>query len=613
MKKIQINKIIMRFVGDSGDGIQLIGNQIADSSVIVSGNDVYTFVDFPAEIRAPAGSISGVSGFQVSISSKKLYAVEDEVDLLVALNPAALKTSLPFLKKNGILILDLDSFTDKNLKKAGFLKNPIFDGSLDFFRLIKIHITKLTYECIKDLIPSVGKAKKCKNFFTLGLVCWLYDRDLDNIILWLKRKFKSSNLFLANEKVLKAGFNYGCNLELLQTQICIPRINLNKNIDSNVIKISGNKAFSIGAVTASMLMDMPLFSANYPITPASDVLHELAHFACDKIKVIQLEDEIAAINAVVGASYGGSLAFTCTSGPGLDLMQEGLGLAVMSELPALLLDIQRSGPSTGIPTKSEQTDLLASIFGRHGECDVVVLAPNSPSDCFWIMIEGFILSILYSTPVIILSDANLANSSELWSIPDIDEIKNNFDFKFFTDRETKLDYNNSIKSKVGRKNIIPGKSNHQYCMGGLERDLETGNVSQDAENHFSMVQMRYNKILSVADKFSQLNVIGNVKNSILIVTWGSTYGMVRSVYDDLISDGYSNVISLLCLRYLNPFPNNLNSIFSSFKKILLVEENLGQLAFLLRSKFLVDIISINQVTGKPFKFDILKSKIINNI
>ena len=606
MSKFNVEKVVIRFAGDSGDGIQLIGDQISNSSVLVSENDIYTFVDFPAEIRAPAGSLSGVSGFQISISNKKLYFIENKVDLLVALNPAALKTSISLLKDDCILIVDTDSFNDKNLKRAGFLTDPLIDGSLDMYRLIKVPITKLTYACVKNVIESVSKAKRCKNFFVLGLVCWIYDRDLNIIINWIKKKFKLTNIFTANELALKAGFNYGNNLELLQNQTVIPPSELYK--DKSVIKISGNKAFSIGALASSFVLDLPLFSANYPITPASDILHNLSLYSSDTFKILQMEDEIAAINAVIGASYGGVLSFSCTSGPGLDLMQEGIGLAIMSELPILILNIQRSGPSTGIPTKSEQTDLLASIFGHHGEGSVIVLAANSPADCFWSIIEGFVLSILTLGPVIVLSDANLANSSELWEIPTIDDIKVKFKINL-SNLKTRL-LNSANTHSNEQQWIVPGKVEKECCIGGLEKDIKTGDVSQDHLNHYTMVKKRFNKVANITNFYRPLEITGNNQGDFLIVTWGSTYGVVKGVYD-AISKNFS--VSLICLRYINPLPTELNEIFISFKYIIVVEENLGQLAFILKAKYIKNIISINQVTGKPFDFITLKNKILDYI
>lgn len=613
MKKVQIDKVVMRFVGDSGDGIQIIGNQLADSSVIVSGNDVYTFVDFPSEIRAPAGSLSGVSGFQVSISSKKIYTIGDEIDLLVAFNPAALKTSYFFLKKNGFLIIDIDSFSDRNFKKAGFLKNPLEDSSLESFKLFKVPVTKLTYECVKDILLSTSKAKRCKNFFALGFVCWLYDRDLDHIISWLKKKFKvDESIFFANKTALLAGYNYANNLDLNQSQIYIPPISLYKS-DDKLIKISGNKAFVLGAIATSFLMDLPLFSANYPITPASDVLHDLLLYSKKNMFIVQLEDEIAAINAVIGASYGGALAFTCTSGPGLDLMQESLGLAIMAELPLLLLDIQRSGPSTGIPTKSEQTDLVAAVFGRHGESRVIVLAPNSPSDCFWTIIEGFCLAILSLSPVIILSDANLANSAELWCIPSFVDISGKFKFDFSIFKKKQLnyvdDFSNLIQDEIW---ISPGKKGFESCIGGLERDFLSGNVSHCPLNHFNMVINRFNKLHKVVDFYMVMEILGNISGDILLITWGSVFGIVRSVYDSLLLE-LNCSISLICLRYLYPLPKDLSTVIFSFNKVIVIEENMGQLAFFLRSVYLVDVCCINQVSGKPFEFGMLKTRILNSI
>lgn len=607
MNKIEIEKVVMRFVGDSGDGIQLMGNQISESSVIISGNDIYTFVEFPPEIRAPAGSISGISGFQLSISSKKIYAIDDNVDLLVAFNPAALKTAIDSLKKNGLLIIDTDSFTDKNLKRAGYNLNPLTDEFQKEYKIIKIPITKLTYDCVKDYIPSVSNAKRCKNFFTLGLISWIYDRNIEIIKKWIEKKFTDETIAKSNEKALIAGYDYGNNTEIVHSQFYIPSLKIKNKDETKIIKISGNKAFSLGALASSIIFNLPLFSANYPITPASDILHELSLYINEKIKVCQLEDEIAAINAIIGASYGKSLAFTCTSGPGLDLMQEGIGLAVMSKLPILILNIQRSGPSTGIPTRSEQTDLLASIFGRHGECDVIVMAVNSPADCFFSIIEGFYLSIMALTPIIILSDGNLANSSELWEIPSTDEIY----------KKTNINLNELNKKLIHNEEnynendywVTPGIKNKECCIGGLEKDNTTGNVSYSAKNHLEMTIKRKINISNISNLFKKIEILGKEKNTNIIITWGSVYGIVRSIYED--TKELQKNTSLICLRYLNPLPSELEKIIKSFKKIVIIEENMSQLAFVIRSKFLIETISINQVSGKPFIFNELKEKIIN--
>lgn len=604
MDRLYLDKVVIRFAGDSGDGIQLIGNQFSDASVIKSGNDVYTFVEYPSEIRAPAGSISGVSGFQVTISSKKIFSFDNKIDSLIVFNPAALKISLNMLNATGILIVDSDAFNDKNLKKAGYNSNPLLDDSLLNFKLISVPITTLTYSCVKDFISTVSKAKKCKNFFALGIVCWIYDRNIDGVITWLKKKFGNSDIYISNEKALRAGYNYCSNIEIFHNQFFIPPLNLYKETDK-LVKISGNKAFAIGAVSSSFLFKLPLYSANYPITPASDIFHELSNYTNSSIRIFQLEDEIAAICSVIGAAYGGALSLTCTSGPGLDLMQEGIGLAIMSDLPLVLIDVQRCGPSTGIPTKSEQTDLLAAFFGRHGESSVIILAPNTPSDCFWTIIEAFYLSIISLSPVIILSDANLANSSELWKVPTFLEIKEKMAFKIdiSLDRNVSFLNDNSIYSSL--KWNIPGKDNIS-CIGGLEKDPLTGNVSHDPNIHSLMVDKRLKKIINLINYIPDISVIGASSGNVLIITWGSVFGIIRSLYDEM-----NESFSLICLRHLNPFPKNLNCVIKSFKKIIVTEENNSQLSFILRSNYNIDIISINQVTGKPFDRVFLKNKILD--
>jgi 2-oxoglutarate/2-oxoacid ferredoxin oxidoreductase subunit alpha len=596
MKKLTLDNVVIKFAGDSGDGIQLIGNQFSDASVILSENDIYTFVDFPSEIRSPAGSLSGISGFQIALSSKKIYNVDINIDLLVAFNPAALKSSILNLKNGGILITDSDSFSDKNLKKANFDINPLTDNSLSKFKLINVPITNLTYECVKDILPVISKAKKCKNFFVLGMVCWIYDRNINNIILWIEKKFKNDfNVCLANKKAIKSGYDYCLNSDIINYQFYIPPFNIYNNNDK-LVKISGNKAFCLGAISSSFLFGMPLFSANYPITPASDILHELSLYINENIKIIQMEDEIAAIGAAIGASYGGSLSFTCTSGPGIDLMQESLGLAVMTGLPLLVLDIQRCGPSTGIPTKSEQTDLLSSVFGRHGECGVIVMAPLSPSDCFWTIIEAFYLAIKSSNPIIILSDANLANSSELWSIPKENYIKSKYKLHEIKENLDKFIYN----------------INKVSCIGGLEKSLLTDEVSHDSDNHFEMTKKRLKRLNQVKNFYLPLTILGENNGDVLIITWGSVYGPVRTIYENILSD-ITCKLSVLGLRYLNPFPNELDNIINNFKKFIIIEENFGHLAFILRSKYLIDTININQVTGKPFNIKYLKEKILLNL
>lgn len=597
-KKI-LDRVTIRFVGDSGDGIQLIGNQIADISVVYSNNDIYSFVEFPPEIRAPLGTISGISGFQLSISKEKIFSIEDKVDLLVVMNPAAFKNSISCLKNNGILILDLDTFNERNYLKANLIMDPLLDDSLKKYRTLKVPITTLTYNAVKSFVDSVSKTKKSRNMFVLGLISWIYDRNIDGLLLFLKKKFCESDIFFINKDALLAGYNYGDNLEIFHEQYYIPPY---KENNINLRRISGNKAFSLGIVASSVIGNIEVFSAGYPITPSSDILQELINCKVKNIITLQLEDEIAAVSASIGASYGGNLSVTFTSGPGLDLMSEGVGLAIMSELPLVLIDIQRVGPSTGIPTKSEQTDLFASIFGRHGESPVIVLAPNSPKDCFWIIIEAFYLSVKYLLPVIILSDANLANSSELWNVPSSEDIYNTKygDLSKFIS----LFNENRLSSYLKSDAIKP-------TIGGLERNRETGCVSYEPDNHFRMTKFRFNKLNSVVEDIDLVSVVGNFSGSLLVITWGSVFGVLKDIHKDLSFNGFD--FSLISLRHLNPFPKNFLDIIRNYKKIMVVEENMGQLSYLLKSNFLLNVLEVTQVTGKPFFSDYLRNLILYNI
>lgn len=598
-EKIILDKVTIRLVGDSGDGIQLIGNQISDISVVYSNNDIYSFVDFPPEIRAPLGTISGVSGFQLSISKEKIFSIEDKVDLLVVMNPAAFKNSISCLKNNGILILDLDTFNDRNYLKANLIEDPLIDESLKKYRVLKVPITTLTYNSVKNFVDSLSKAKKSRNMFVLGLICWIYNRDLFGLLTSLEKKFGNSNIFLINKNALFAGYNYGDNLEVFHEQYSIPPY----DEDSvNLKRISGNKGFSLGIIAASLIGNSNVFSAGYPITPASDILQDLISYKFKNVLTLQLEDEIAAVSSAIGASYGGVLSVTFTSGPGLDLMSEGVGLAIMAELPLVLIDVQRVGPSTGIPTKSEQTDLFSAIFGRHGESQVIVLAPNSPKDCFWIVIEAFYLSVKYLLPVIILSDANLANSSELWKLPSNDTMLNT---KYIDlSKYIKMFNENRVSSYFRSDAIKP-------TIGGLERNRETGCVSYEPDNHFRMTKFRFNKLKSVVDDIDLVKVIGELSGNLLVITWGSVFGILRDIHKDLSFNGFN--FSLLCLRHLNPFPKNLINIIRNYKKIMVVEENMGQLSFILKSNYLLNILEVNQVTGRPFFLDYLKNIILYNI
>jgi 2-oxoglutarate ferredoxin oxidoreductase subunit alpha len=463
MATLNLEKITIRFSGDSGDGIQIIGNQISNSSVIKSGNEIFTFQEFPAEIRAPACSLSGISSFQISISNKKIYSIDDEIDILVALNPAAIKKNIRYLKNNSLIIIDSDSLNNKNFKRAGFKYNTLFYKYIKKFKILKIPITRLTYDSCKTDTVSVSQAKRSKNFFCLGVIFNIYNRKINIVFSWIKNKFQK-NIAKSNIRAMIAGYNYVNNIEILKKKINVASFKTRK---SKTYLISGNKAITLAVNKITKITNKKIFSASYPITPASDILHELIKQSNKKLVACQMEDEISAIGATIGASYGGSMAFTFTSGPGIDLMQESIGLAIMAEIPILIIDIQRSGPSTGMPTKSEQTDLMSSIFGSHGEGTPIVIAPNSPSDCFWSTIECLKIAEKLAHPVILLSDSNIATSSEIWEEPE--------DYSII--KEIDIIKRNSIIDWT-----IPGKYNHQKCIGGLERNLLSGGVSQDPNN-----------------------------------------------------------------------------------------------------------------------------------
>lgn len=594
------NKIVIKFSGDSGDGIQLLGNQFSNYSVIENKNDIYTFVDFPPEIRAPAGSINGVSSFQLTISNKKLYTFDNYIDVLIAFNPAGLKKNEKKININSIIIIDNDTFNEKNLEKVGYKKN-ILEDLKKKYKIIEIPITKITYESTKHLLDSISKAKRCKNFFILGLLTWLFDRKIKSVFKNIKKKFKNNiKIYKANKKAFLAGINYGDILELSIGKIKIPPYK-NYVKKKNLIKISGNKAICAGVLTAHKLFQLPLFSAVYPITPASDILHDLSQYINEDINIIQMEDEIACINAIIGSSYTGSLSITFTSGPGLDLMQEGLGLAIMAKMPIVLVNIQRSGPSTGIPTKSEQTDLLASLYGRHGESKVAIIAPKSPKNCFWTVIEAFYFAIFYKGPVIILSDSNLANSSEAWKFPRFKNIYKIINNKIKNSNFEIEEIINDWK-KINKLKIL-------NCIGGLERNRKNDDVSHDYKNHNIMNKKRYKSLLKVSNLYPPLKIINNKNNLFLIISWGSVYGVIKNLLRDIKIDK----ISLLGLKYIFPFHKDLKNILKKYKYIIVVEENFKQLASLLKSHYKIKIISINQISGEPFVYLKLKKHLIKII
>lgn len=588
-----LDNVVIRFAGDSGDGMQVVGSQFTSASAL-SGNDVHTFPDYPAEIRAPAGTLAGISGFQVSVSKHVEHTPGDEVDVLVAMNPAALKVNLKDIRSGGTIIVNSDAFSDRDLKKSKYTANPLEDGSLDAYRVFAISLTKLTINAVSKEGLVHSQVVKCKNLFALGLVCWLFDRHLDSVKNWLEKKFaKDTAVKNANLKALQAGYHFAETTELFTEYYQIEKANLPKG---HYRQINGNEAFALACATAAKLSGQTVLLSGYPITPASLILHQVAKYASYGVKTFQAEDEIAAISAAIGAAYGGSLALCSTSGPGLDLKSEAMGLAVITEMPLVLIDVQRGGPSTGLPTKTEQADLLAAMYGRHGECPVPILAPATPGECFSMLIQAFNIAITYMTPVIVLSDGYLANGTEPWIIPDIKNLPN---LKPTFHSEVK-NFSPMLRDEktLARVWAVPGTKGLEHRIGGLERDFVTGEISYDAENHQLMTNLRQEKIARIAKTLPPLSLIGKSSGAVLIISWGSTYGSILSAVEQL--QGEDKAVSLLHLRYLNPLRKEIADIASHFKTILIPELNMGQLSKLLRIEFLLDAVSFSKVTGKPF-------------
>src|SRR6266704_528809 len=506
--------------------MQLTGTQFADTTAMV-GNDLTTLPDFPAEIRAPAGTLAGVSGYQISFSSHDIKTPGDQPNVLVAMNPAALKTNIGDLEEGGILIVDTDSFTEGNLSKAGYKTNPLKDGSLAGYRLFDIPLTALTLQAVAEAGLSGRQATRCKNFFALGLVFWLYERPVDYTRDWIEKKFKNSEQMVkANTLALQAGYNYADTTEVFTTHFRVRKANL---APGTYRKITGNEATAMGFISAALISGRPLFYGSYPITPASDILHELSRYKNYPVTTFQAEDEISAIGAAIGSAYGGALGLTGTSGPGVALKSEAIGLAVMTELPLVIANIQRGGPSTGLPTKTEQADLLQAIFGRNGECPVAVVAPATPADCFWMAIEAFRIATKYMTPVFFLSDGYLANGAEPWRLPDLKDLPD-IRVRFHTDRETFQPYRRDPKT-LARPWAIPGTPGLEHRIGGLEKEDVTGNVSYDPLNHEKMVRLRAEKIARVADDLPPTRVLGGDSGRLLVVGWGSTFGAITSAVE----------------------------------------------------------------------------------
>ncbi len=587
------NVVVVHFAGDSGDGMQLVGHQLTEASAIL-GNDIQTFSDFPAEIRAPAGTIPGVSGFQMCFANHDIHTPGDAYDTLVAMNPAALIASLSKVKPNGIVIVDGDKFTLKECNKAKLAYNPIEGGELAGYRLYSVPITQLSLNAVESAGLSRAQARKAKNFFALGVIYWLYDRPLQHTLTWLEQKFKSKpELLEANRLALKAGYNYAMTAELFTEHYRVQPAKLPAGVYR---QITGNEALALGIVASGYQAQTPVLMAGYPITPASDVLHQLSKWREYGIQTFQAEDEMAAIGAAIGAAYGGRLAVTCTSGPGLDLKGEMIGLAVMTELPLVIVDVQRAGPSTGMPTKTEQADLLLALYGRHGECPVPVLAPKTPSDCFSVMLEAFEFALTAMTPVIVLSDGYLANGAEPWRVPELQDLPKP-KCKFVPTDVPYKPYSRD-KETLARHWAVPGMPGCMHRLGGLEKENITGNISYDPANHQLMTNLRRDKIMRLQQKMAPLDVTGQKQGDLLVIGWGGTFGSIQSAVLACQEEGLS--ISHLHLRYLWPLSAQLPALLKAFKRVVVAELNQGQLCRVLRSEYLIDAQSLSQVSGKPF-------------
>ncbi|MEP7228820.1 MAG: 2-oxoacid:acceptor oxidoreductase subunit alpha [Ginsengibacter sp.] len=594
-----LKDVVIKFAGDSGDGMQLTGTQFTNNTALL-GIDLATFPDFPAEIRAPQGTLPGVSGFQLRFSSDRVFTPGDTCDVLVAMNAAALKTNLKELKKHGKIIVNVDGFDAKNLRLANYPDgvNPLENGSLDSYEVIKIDVTKITRESLKDFEMGTKEKDRAKNMFVLGFLYWMYSRSLDNTIQFLTEKFSKKPAILdSNVKVLKAGYNYGDTTETFTTRYSVEKA---KMPPGNYRSIMGNQALAYGLIAACEKSGLQLFLGSYPITPASDILHELSRHKSFKVKTFQAEDEIAAISSAIGAAYGGSLGVTSTSGPGMALKAEAMGLAVMLEIPLLICNIQRGGPSTGLPTKTEQSDLLQAYYGRNGECPMPVISASTPSDCFEAVYEAVRISVQHMTPVIFLSDGYIANGAEPWKYPetkDLPPIKVNF--------KTELGHHEEIfepylrDENLVRPWAIPGYAGLEHRVGGLEKQNITGNVSYEPENHELMVKLRQQKIDKISDDIPEQKIDnGSQEGKLLILGWGSTYGAIKSAVSDLISEGYA--VSHAHLRYVRPFPKNLGDILKNFERVLIPELNNGQLIKIVRDQYLVDAKGYNKIQGVPF-------------
>ena len=601
-KREVIDRAVIRFAGDSGDGMQVTGSQFTNT-VALYGNDIATSPDFPAEIRAPAGTLPGVSGYQLHFSSNEIYTPGDAVDVLIAMNPAALKMNIADLKANGILIVNSDAFAETDLRKAQMTSNPLEDHSLDKYRLFSVELERLTKVALEHLGLDAKSVSRCKNFFALGMCYWLYNRSMEGTTGYIEEKFSKKPLLVeANKLAMKAGYSYCEATEAFQVSYEIPPAQLEPGLYRNM---SGNQALALGFVTASQKSGLKLFQGSYPITPASDILHELSQYKDFGVITFQAEDEIAAITSAIGAAYAGALAITTPPGPGMALKTEAMGLAVAVEIPLVVCDIQRGGPSTGLPTKTEQADLLQALFGRNSEAPIPIIAPATPSDCFWAAVEASRIAVKYMVPVIILSDGYLANGAEPWKIPDLDSIPD-FKVEFASDPVDFKPYRRNPDT-LARPWAVPGTPGLEHRIGGLEKQDVTGNINYEPLNHENMVRIRAAKIEAIVQDIPDIVPAGDPDGDLLVVAWGSTHGAITAAVKSQRELGHR--IGHVHLRHLNPLPANLGEILKRYNKVLVPELNMGQLLWLLRAKFLVNAIGLNKIQGRPFKQSELEQKI----
>jgi 2-oxoglutarate ferredoxin oxidoreductase subunit alpha len=595
-----LKEVVIKFAGDSGDGMQLTGSQFTNNTALL-GIDLATFPDFPAEIRAPIGTLPGVSGYQLRFSSDRIFTPGDVCDVLVAMNAAALKVNLKGLKPGGVIIANIEGFDAKNLRLANYAEgsNPLEDNSLDNFELIKMDVTKMTREALKDFTMGMKEKDRAKNMFVLGFLYWMYNREMDNTIQFIKDKFgKKPEIFESNIKALQAGYNYGDTTETFTTRYTVEKAKMEPGVYRSIM---GNQALSFGLIAASQKSGLQLFLGSYPITPASDILHDLSKYKNFAIKTFQAEDEIAAITSSIGASYGGSLGVTTTSGPGMALKGEAMGLAVMLEIPLIIINVQRGGPSTGLPTKTEQSDLMQAYYGRNGECPMPVISASTPSDCFAAIYEAVRISVQHMTPVIFLSDGYIANGAEPWKFPtasELQEIKVSFaspkNMDYFDANGKFQPYKRD--EKLVRPWAIPGTPGLEHRVGGLEKEDLTGNISYDSDNHQHMVKTRQKKVDLIANYIPEQKLdSGAEKGKVLVLGWGSTYGAIKSACKELQEQGHA--VSHAHLRYIRPFPKNLGDMLKNFDHVLIPEINNGQLVKIIRDVYFVDAKPYNKIMG----------------